>query len=152
MAKLNDIAALLPVLVMALAAAAGALRGVDVFDALCEGVREGLGVCLRIFPTLVALLTAVGMLRASGLLDALTGLLSPLLALLGIPPETAPLMLLRPISGSGALAVAGWAAGQRVVAPVVALAVRLLGKLIVISHRAFPLFSVPLWLQGVFFP
>ena len=112
MAKLNDIAALLPVLVMALAAAAGALRGVEVFDALCEGVREGLGVCLRIFPTLVALLTAVGMLRASGLLDALTGLLSPLLALLGIPPETAPLMLLRPISGSGALAIGSELIGE----------------------------------------
>ena len=52
------------------------------------------------------------MLRASGALDALTRLLAPLFSLLGIPVETAPLMLLRPVSGSGALAVAGELIGE----------------------------------------
>lgn len=67
---------------------------------------EGLKTVLRIFPPLVALLTAVYMLRASGAVDALTTLASPLLELLGIRPETAVLMLLRPVSGSGAMAAA----------------------------------------------
>ena len=98
---------LLPAAFIAFAALYGALRGVDVFAAFADGVRDGLRVLLGIFPSLAALLTAVYMLRASGALDALTGLLSPVLGALGIPAETAPLMLIRPFSGSGALAVAG---------------------------------------------
>ena len=100
-------ASLLPAAFIAFAALYGALRGVDVFAAFADGVRDGLRVLLGIFPALAALLTAVYMLRASGALDALTGLLSPVLGALGIPAETAPLMLIRPFSGSGALAVAG---------------------------------------------
>ncbi len=80
-------------------------RKVDVFSALTDGAAEGLRTVARIFPALVALLSAVAMLRASGVLDALTGLLRPAVEWLGIPPEMLPLMLLRPISGSGALAV-----------------------------------------------
>ena len=94
-------------LILASLALYGALRGVDVFAAMTEGIAEGLRVLLRIFPAVAALLTAVYALRASGALDALTGLLAPVFRLLGIPVETAPLVLLRPISGSGALAVAG---------------------------------------------
>lgn len=103
MSTLADLAA---ALVIALTALWGTLSGTDVFEAMLDGIKDGLGVLLRIFPSLVALLTAVYMLRASGALDALTSLLSPLLSLLGIPPVTAPLMLLRPVSGSGALAAA----------------------------------------------
>ena len=94
-------------LILAALALYGALRGVDVFAAMTEGIAEGLRVLLRIFPAVAALLCAVYALRASGALDALTGLLAPAFRLLGIPAETAPLVLLRPISGSGALAVAG---------------------------------------------
>ncbi len=94
-------------LILAALALYGALRGVDVFAAMTEGIADGLRVLLRIFPAVAALLTAVYALRASGALDALTGLLAPAFRLLGIPVETAPLVLLRPISGSGALAVAG---------------------------------------------
>lgn len=82
-----------------------AWRRVDVFSALTKGAAEGLRLVVRIFPTLVGLLTAVYMLRASGALQALTSLLSPLLQLAGIPPETAGIMLLRPMSGSAALAL-----------------------------------------------
>lgn len=91
--------------IIAAIALAGVLRGTDVFSAVAEGAAEGLRTVARIFPPLVALLTAVFMLRASGAIDALEGLASGLLSLLGIPPETAVLMLLRPLSGSGALAV-----------------------------------------------
>lgn len=94
-------------LILASLALYGALRGVDVFAAMTEGIADGLRVLLRIFPAVAALLTAVYALRASGALDALTGLLAPAFRLLGIPAETAPLVLLQPISGSGALAVAG---------------------------------------------
>ena len=77
---------------------------VDVFSALTQGAGEGLSVVIRILPNLIALLTAVYMFRASGALDLLTSLLAPALTALGIPPETAPLLLIRPLSGSGALA------------------------------------------------
>lgn len=80
-------------------------RGVDVYAALTSGAAEGLNVLLRILPSLVALLSAVCMLRASGALEALSVLLAPLLSALGIPSEVAPLLFIRPISGSGALAV-----------------------------------------------
>ena len=80
-------------------------RGVDVYDALVQGAGGGLEVMLRIFPALVGLMTAVAMLRASGAMDALAAALAPVLGLLGIPPETAALLLVRPVSGSGALAV-----------------------------------------------
>ena len=60
---------------------------------------------LMAIPNLIALLTAVYMLRASGAMDALAAVLSPVLGALGIPPETAALLLVRPVSGSGALAV-----------------------------------------------
>ena len=83
----------------------GAARQVDVYGALTKGAEEGLGVLLRILPSLVALLTAVYMFRASGAMELLSRLLTPLLSALGIPPETALLLLIRPISGTGALAV-----------------------------------------------
>ncbi len=81
------------------------MRKVDIFAALRKGAEDGLGVVLRILPSLVALLCAVSMLRASGALDALTNLLAPLLQKAGIPSEVAPLLFLRPLSGSAALAI-----------------------------------------------
>ena len=65
---------------------------VDVFSALTQGAGEGLSVVIRILPALAALLTAVYMLRASGAMDALAAVLSPVLGALGIPPETAALL------------------------------------------------------------
>lgn len=94
----------IPVLLAAVAVC-GLGRRVDVYAALTHGAEEGLGVLLRIVPALVGLLTAVAMFRASGAMDALSGLLAPVLEWLGIPAQTAPLMLIRPVSGSGALAV-----------------------------------------------
>ena len=88
-----------------LAAAYALRRGVDVYDALLVGAGNGLGIVARILPSMVALLCAVSMLRASGAMELLTRLLSPLLTSLGLPPEVMALMLIRPMSGSGALAV-----------------------------------------------
>ena len=81
-------------------------RKVDVFAALTDGAADGLRTLLRIFPALLMLLPMIYMLRASGLLDALTKLAALVLAWLGIPAELTSLMLLRPLSGSGALAAA----------------------------------------------
>jgi len=86
-------------------AAWGLYRRVDVFEAITVGASEGLGTVVKIFPNLVCLLTAVYMLRASGAMEAFAGLLAPLFDLLGLPAETLPLMVIRPISGSGALAI-----------------------------------------------
>lgn len=80
-------------------------KRVDVYDGLIHGAGEGLGVLYRILPPLVALLTAVSMLRASGFLELCAQALAPLLNVLGIPPETVALLLVRPISGSAALGV-----------------------------------------------
>ena len=92
-------------LLLAGAALLGLWRRVDVYDALLTGAGDGLGVLLRIVPALIALLTAVWMLRASGALELLAGLLAPVLERLGIPPETVALLLVRPVSGSAALGV-----------------------------------------------
>ena len=83
----------------------GLARRTDVFAALLDGAREGLGVLLRIVPALAALLAVISMLRASGAMDAAADLLRPLFSAAGIPAECAPLLLIRPLSGSGALAV-----------------------------------------------
>ena len=83
----------------------GTARRVDVYGALSTGAAQGLRVTVRIFPALLGLMTAVSMLRASGALEWLTALCAPALEMLGIPPELMPLMLIRPISGGGALAV-----------------------------------------------
>ena len=80
-------------------------KRVDVYSALTKGAEEGLTVLLHILPSLIALLSAVYMFRASGAMEALGALLAPVLDRIGIPAETAPLLFIRPISGSGALAV-----------------------------------------------
>ena len=80
-------------------------KKVDLFTAMTAGAKDGWQVVKSILPSLVVLLTAVYMLRASGALEALAKFCAPLFSLLGIPPETAALVFLRPVSGSGALAV-----------------------------------------------
>jgi spore maturation protein B len=96
---------ILPVLLSA-TALYGMGRNVDVYSTLTRGAEEGLTVLLHIIPALIGLLTAVSMFRVSGALDWFASLFSPLLNLFGIRPKTTPMMLIRPVSGSGALAVA----------------------------------------------
>ena len=99
-----DVTSLLIPLLLTAVAIWSLRQRVDIYTALTDGAAEGLRVLLRIFPNLVALLTAVYMFRASGALDWLTALLAPTLTAIGIPPETTPLLVIRPLSGSGALA------------------------------------------------
>ena len=77
----------------------------NTYDLLLQGGAEGLRLVFTITPALVILLTAVHMLRASGAVELISRMLSPAFRLVGIPPETAILVLIRPISGSAALAV-----------------------------------------------
>ena len=92
-------------LILAVTAVAALRKREKAYDILTDGAREGFKMLLTIAPSLVVLLGAVGMLRQSGGLDALSCVLSPALESLGIPPETVLLMLIRPISGSAALAI-----------------------------------------------
>jgi spore maturation protein B len=80
-------------------------KKVDVFPAFLEGAERGLKTAVGILPTMVGMLTAVSMLRASGFIDLAGRALSPVLTRLGIPAECTALVLLKPVSGGGGLAL-----------------------------------------------
>lgn len=92
-------------LVITLIFCVGIYKDVDVFGEFVAGAREGIRTTMDILPALIAIMTAIGMFRASGALDALTEAVKPLSSLLNMPKEVVPLTLLRPISGSGALVI-----------------------------------------------
>lgn len=80
----------------------GMIRKVNIYETFIEGAKEGFEVAVRIIPYLVAILVAIGIFRASGALEAMASVLSPVLSLVGFPPEALPVALIRPLSGSGA--------------------------------------------------
>ncbi|HEX9052135.1 MAG TPA: nucleoside recognition domain-containing protein [Anaeromyxobacter sp.] len=82
-------------------------RGVKVYPAFVEGAKQGFETAVRIIPALVAILVALGMLRASGAMDAATRALAPVTGWLGVPADVVPMILVRPLSGSAALGVVG---------------------------------------------
>lgn len=83
----------------------GLIKDVKVYDVFVEGAREGITTIVKIIPTLVGLMVAVGVFKASGALELIILAFKPLAALLGIPAETIPLALMRPVSGSASLAI-----------------------------------------------
>ena len=95
---------LLPGLIL-LIIGAGLLKGVPVYDAFVEGAKAGLKTAVTILPYMIAMLSAILLMQRSGFLAGLTGLLTPVFSLIGIPQSVAPLMLLRPFSGSASLAM-----------------------------------------------
>ena len=92
-------------LILAVTAIGALYKKENAYDVLTDGAKDGFRMLLTIAPSLIVLLSAVGMLRSSGALEALCAALSPALRLLGIPAETVLLMLVRPLSGSAALAI-----------------------------------------------
>jgi spore maturation protein SpmB len=92
---------IIPGLMMALLGF-GVLRRVPIYEVFVDGARDGFQVAIRIIPYLVAILVAVGMLRASGAMDMLITPLSRVTSLVGLPADALPMALLRPLSGSGA--------------------------------------------------
>lgn len=90
----------------------GLVRNITIFDSFVEGGRHGFELVVKIIPFIVGMYVAIGMLRASGFFDILTQASSPLFQLLHFPPEVLPLALLRPITGSGSIAVLADTIGQ----------------------------------------
>lgn len=82
------------------------LKRIRLYESFVEGGKEGWQIFLKILPYIVAILVAIGVFRASGALEYLAGLLSPLTNLIGMPPETLPVALMKPLSGSGSLGLA----------------------------------------------
>lgn len=103
---INYISAVAMPMIILLIVFNGLKEKISVFDIFLKGAKEGLEIIIKIFPTLVGLFMAIGVLRSSGILDFIIKLLSPILNILKIPSEVIPLCLLRPISGSGSIAVA----------------------------------------------
>lgn len=83
----------------------GYFRGVKVYEKMTEGAKAGFEVAVRIIPFMVAIFVAIGMFRASGALDILAVILSPITNLIGMPIEALPMALIRPLSGSGAFGI-----------------------------------------------
>jgi len=83
----------------------GASRGVKVYEAVTEGAKQGFDIAVKIIPFLVAILVAIGMFRASGAMELITNLINPITNLIGMPAETLPMALIRPLSGTGAFGV-----------------------------------------------
>ncbi|MBA4392359.1 MAG: spore maturation protein [Desulfobacca sp.] len=83
----------------------GVVKKVKLYETFIEGAKEGFQVGVRIIPYLVAMLIAIGIFRTSGAMEILSTLVSPLTNLIGMPSETLPMALIRPLSGSGALGV-----------------------------------------------
>lgn len=101
---MNTISLLIVPLTIALTSLYGVVKKVDVYSALIDGALDGVKILYKILPALVALLCSIYMLRASGAMDLLCDLIAPVTGLLGIPAECVPLCLIRPLSGSAALA------------------------------------------------
>ena len=84
----------------------GITEKVKVFDIFLEGAKDGMKIVYNIFPTLLGLFLSINLLRESGVIDAITSFVNPILILFKIPSEILPLAILRPISGSASMAVA----------------------------------------------
>lgn len=83
----------------------GMIKGKKVYEWFIEGAKEGLKVCLNIFPYLLAMIIAVNIFREAKLLDLLNNMIAPVGSLIGLPKEIIPLVLIKPLSGSGAIGI-----------------------------------------------
>lgn len=83
----------------------GMFKGRKVYDWFVEGAKDGLKVCMNIFPYLLAMIIAVSIFREAKLLDMLNNLIAPIVRVIGLPKEVVPLVLVKPLSGSGAMGI-----------------------------------------------
>ncbi|MBU3210384.1 spore maturation protein [Clostridium algidicarnis] len=95
---------IIPIIILAIVGYGG-LKGVKIYECFVEGAKDGVSVCFRIFPYLLAMLLAVTIFRQSGALELLVGVFKPIMSLIGVPAELVPLIFIKPLSGSGALGV-----------------------------------------------
>ena len=101
---LNNISVLIMPTIILLIITNALLKKAPVFDQFVEGAKNGFSTSINILPSLVGLIVAVSMLRASGFFEITCNFLSPFLQRVGFPPELVPMALIRPVSGSAALA------------------------------------------------
>lgn len=101
---LNYISVLIMPTIIVLILTNGLLKKAPVFDQFLTGAKNGFSTSIKILPSLVGLIVAISMLRASGFFDIMCGLFAPILEKVGFPSELVPMALIRPISGSAALA------------------------------------------------
>lgn len=94
----------IPVLILLILITA-LFKDIKVYDVFIEGAKDGITTIVKIMPSLIGMMTAIGVFRASGALDSVIYILSPAASFLGIPREAMPLALLRPVSGSASLAL-----------------------------------------------
>jgi len=104
-ALINAVAVLAIPLVLVAFLGWGIIKKVKVYEVFVEGAKDGFATAVRIIPYLVAMLCAIGIFRASGAMDLLTTVLAPITNLIGMPPETLSMALMRPLSGSGSLGI-----------------------------------------------
>ena len=103
---INFITELAVPLILVIIVIYGLIDKKKIYDIFVEGVKEGMTIVIKIFPTLLGLFLAIGALRSSGILNIITVLLSGITSKIGFPSEVIPLAILRPISGSASLAIA----------------------------------------------
>ncbi|MTI70837.1 MAG: spore maturation protein [Firmicutes bacterium] len=83
----------------------GFIKGINLYDVFVEGAKEGFKTAIKIMPYLIAIFVAIGIFKRSGAMNIMVNIFTPITKLLGIPKEVVPLVIMRPISGSGSLAV-----------------------------------------------
>lgn len=83
----------------------GTKEKISMFDTFLEGAKEGIEIVVKLFPTLIGIFVAIGLLRSSGIITFFIDIIAPITNLLNFPKEIMPLVLLRPISGSASIAI-----------------------------------------------
>ncbi len=102
---MNSISILMVPLMIVVIVTYGLVKRINVYDSFVEGAKSGIENMVGIIPPLVGLMVGITMLRESGFLDILGQVLKPLISAIGMPKEVLPLALLRPVSGSGSIAI-----------------------------------------------
>jgi spore maturation protein B len=83
----------------------GMLKGVKVYECFVEGAKDGISICIKIMPYLLAMILAVSVFRESRAMDYFIKLVKPIVSIIGLPPELVPLAVVKPLSGSGAMGI-----------------------------------------------
>ncbi len=103
---INYISTIIIPFVIVFVVAYGVIEKKNVYDIFMNGVKSGIEIVLKLFPTLLAIFLAINMLKSSGIIDCIINLISPILKVFNIPVEIMPLAILRPISGSASMGIA----------------------------------------------
>ena len=98
------IKAIIPIIIL-LIVVYGMLKNVKVYECFVEGAKDGISICVKIFPYLLAMIIAVTVFRESRAMDYFIALVKPIVSLIGLPPELVPLAIVKPLSGSGAMGI-----------------------------------------------